>query len=68
MQDPKQGPWDAAIRGFHYLKSSPRQGILLPTSNDLSVHIYCDSDWVSFPMARHSITGYFVMLDSTPFS
>ena len=68
MQDPRQGHWDAAMRLLRYLKSSPGQGILLPASNDLRLHVYCDSDWASCPMTRRSVTGYFVLLGSAPIS
>jgi len=68
MQDPKQGHWDAAMRLLRYLKSSPGQGILLPASNDLRLHVYCDSDWASYPMTRRFVTGYFVMLGAAPIS
>lgn len=68
MQDPRQGHWDAAICLLRYLKSSPGQGLLLPSSNDLNLHVYCDSDWASCPMMRRSITGYLVMLGSAPIS
>jgi len=44
MQDPRQGHWDAAMHLLRYLKSSPGQGILLPSSNDLHLHVYCDSN------------------------
>ena len=68
MHYPRHGHWDAAYRLLRYLKFSPGQGILLLSSNDLSLHIYYDSDWASCPMTRRSVTGYYVSLSSTPIS
>ena len=66
MQDPRQGHWDAALWILRYLKSSPGQGILLLARNSLDLHVYCDSDWVSYPMTRKSVTGYLVKLGAAP--
>jgi len=44
------------------------QELLLPSSNDLTLHVYCDFDWASYPMTRRSVTGYFVLLGSAPIS
>ena len=68
MQEPRQRHWDAVMRLLRNLKSSPGQGILLPSSNDLRLHVYCDSDWASCPMTRRSVTGYFILLGSAPIS
>ncbi|PKI39757.1 hypothetical protein CRG98_039802 [Punica granatum] len=67
LQDPRQGHWDAAMRVLRYLKQSPGQGIFLrPTS--LSLTAYCDADWVSCPMTRRSLTGYFITLGGSSIS
>lgn len=68
MQKPCQGHLDAAMRILRYLKSCPGQGIFLSASNDLQLRAYCDADWASCPMTRRSLTGYFVMLGSSPIS
>ena len=68
MQEPRQRHWDVVMRLLRNLKSSPGQGILLPSSNDLRLHVYCDSDWASCPMTRRSVTGYFILLGSAPIS
>jgi len=52
MQDPRQRHWDVAIRLLHYLKSSLGQELLLSSSNDITLHVYCDSDWASCLMTR----------------
>lgn len=62
MQAPRQGHWEAAMRVFRYLKSSPGQGIILPKDNDLKLTAFCDSDWAACPLTRRSISGYLVKL------
>jgi len=68
MQDPRQSYWNATIHLLRYLRSSPGQGILLPASNELSLHVHCDFDWASCLMTRRSVIGYFVSLGSAPIS
>ena len=68
MQDPHQGHWEAALRILHYLKSSPKQAILLAPHKLLDLHVYCDSDWASCPVTRRPITGYLVKLGNAPVS
>ncbi|PKI51171.1 hypothetical protein CRG98_028458 [Punica granatum] len=67
MPDPRQDNWDAAMRVLRYLKQSPGHGIFL-RPNSLELEVYCDSDWVSCPMTRRSITRYFVTLGGCPIS
>lgn len=57
MQEPKQAHWEAAMRVLRYLKSSARQGIILPRDNNPKLTGYCDSDWASCPLTRKSISG-----------
>jgi hypothetical protein len=68
MHDHKRTHFDAAMRVLRYLKGSPGQGILLPAISDFNIRAYCDSDWASCPVTRHSTTGYFTMLGSLPIS
>jgi hypothetical protein len=68
MHDPRAAHLDAAMRILRYLKSTPGQGLLLPSTGSLQVRAYCDSDWASCPMTRHSTTGYFTLLGDSPIS
>ncbi|KAJ1685788.1 hypothetical protein LUZ63_017178 [Rhynchospora breviuscula] len=68
MHAPLDVHYDAAIRVMHYLKGNPGQGILLRADSDLTLYGYCDSDWATCPLTRRSLTGYFVMLGTSPIS
>lgn len=68
MQQPRDAHWEAALRVVRYLKKSPGQGILLHADSDLSLKGWCDSDWASCPLTRRSLTGWFVLLGSSPVS
>lgn len=60
--------WEAALRVVRYLKGTPGQGILLSAHSDLLLSGWCDSDWASCPLTRHSLTGWVVFLGSSPVS
>lgn len=68
MGDPRVEHWDAALRVLRYLKGCPGQGILLRGESNFQLYAFCDSDWASCPMTRRSLTGYFVLLGSSPVS
>ncbi|XP_065855377.1 uncharacterized mitochondrial protein AtMg00810-like [Euphorbia lathyris] len=68
LSNPKVEHWDDALRVLRYLKGSPGQGILLRKCNDLRLNAFCDSDWAACPLTRRSLTGYFVLLGTSPIS
>lgn len=68
MGDPRVEHWDAALRVLRYLKSCPGQGILLRGMSNLQLYAFCDSDRESCPVTRRSLTGYFILLGSSPIS
>lgn len=63
---PRESHMNVALHIVHYLKGSPGQGLLLPSSGDFSLEAYCDSDWGGCHMTRRSRTGYFVSLGDAP--
>ncbi|KAI3667044.1 hypothetical protein L6452_42086 [Arctium lappa] len=52
VSDPKQNHLDATTRVLCYLKSTPGQGILLPTDGGTDLTAYSDSDWLGCPFSR----------------
>ncbi|XP_019095479.1 PREDICTED: uncharacterized protein LOC109130427 [Camelina sativa] len=68
MQEPREAHMEAAMRVVRYLSGSPGHGILLKSSSDLSIEVYCDSDWSSCPLTRRSLSAYVVMLGGSPIS
>ena len=44
MHEPRKPHWEAALRVLRYIKGTPRQGLLLPSENNLRLQAYCDSD------------------------
>ena len=58
IQDPRKHHWDAAIRVLKYIKGSPKQGLLLPSENNLTLTAYCDSYWGGCQTTRRSVSRY----------
>ena len=68
MQAPREEHMTAACRVVRYLKGTVGFGLLLPTTNDLRLYGFCDSDWRTCPLSRQSLTGYFIRLGGSPIS
>nr|GEU57277.1 retrovirus-related Pol polyprotein from transposon TNT 1-94 [Tanacetum cinerariifolium] len=67
LQQPRTTHMKALLKVIIYIKLSIRQGLLFPTQNTLHLTAYCDSDWVSFPFTKRSVTEaeYRALADST---
>lgn len=52
----------AALHLLRYLKGSPGFGLFFSDSPDLTLRVFCDSDWASCPNSRRSVTGFCVLL------
>ncbi|GAA0159211.1 transmembrane signal receptor [Lithospermum erythrorhizon] len=50
------------------LKGYPGQGILRRSDCNLALSGWCDLDWASCPITRHSLFGWIVFLGSSPLS
>ncbi|XP_056860342.1 uncharacterized mitochondrial protein AtMg00810-like [Raphanus sativus] len=68
MKKPREDHWQAALRVVRFLKGSLGQGIMLSSSADLSLTVFCDSDWSSCPLTRRSLSAFVVMLGDSPIS
>ncbi|XP_019225596.1 PREDICTED: uncharacterized protein LOC109207169 [Nicotiana attenuata] len=66
MQDPREPYLKAAFHLLRYLKSDPTLGIFLSNDHDCTLKGYCDSDWAACPDSRRLVTGYIVLLGSSP--
>ncbi|XP_075083125.1 uncharacterized protein LOC142166962 [Nicotiana tabacum] len=51
-----------ALHLLRYLKGSFVFGLFFSNSSDLSLKVYCDSDWASCADSRRSVTGFCVFL------
>lgn len=68
MQTPRVAHWDSALRVVRYLKGTVGQGIFLSANPDLSLSVYCDSDWQSCPTTRRSLSAYVAMVGDSAVS
>ncbi|GJW43204.1 cysteine-rich receptor-like protein kinase 8 [Tanacetum coccineum] len=55
-QAPRTPNMKTLLRVLRYIKLCPRQGLHFPTTNNLQLTAYCDSDWASCPVTRRSST------------
>ncbi|KAG7552476.1 Reverse transcriptase RNA-dependent DNA polymerase [Arabidopsis thaliana x Arabidopsis arenosa] len=68
LQAPREAHWAAALRIVRFLKGLPGQGILFKADKDLTLTVYCDSDYSSCPLNRRSLSAYVVLLGGSPIS
>ncbi|EOX95368.1 Cysteine-rich RLK (RECEPTOR-like protein kinase) 8, putative [Theobroma cacao] len=65
MDKPRVTHLQAAYRVLRYLKSTPSQGVLLPTKSNLQLQVYTNSDWAGCKDSRKSISGFGVFLGNS---
>lgn len=68
MNKPTTLHLQVAYRLLRYLTGSRSQNIHLASQSAAHLTAYCDSDWVSCPISRHSTTGYCIFLSNAPIS
>ncbi|KAM2907141.1 hypothetical protein COP2_046811 [Malus domestica] len=66
MDKPRQPHLEAAHKVLKYIKRTPGQGILLPSTGSLQLRAFCDADWACCKDTRRSITGYCILLGQAP--
>jgi hypothetical protein len=62
MSKPSDSHLHATNRILKYLKGTPGQCLFFPSSNDLQLKAFSDSDWASCIDTRRSVTGFCVFL------
>lgn len=68
MHAPRLPHFNALVHTLSYVHSTTGQGIIIKGSNQLTLQAFSDSDWASCPDSRRSVTGYLLMLGSSPIS
>jgi len=68
MQSPRTSHMIALEHTLRYLQGTAGQGILLRADGPLLLKAFSDSDWASCPNSRRSVTGYIVLMGSSPIS
>jgi len=62
MDKPRQPHLDTTYKVLKYIKQTPGQGILLPSTGALHLRAFCDADWARCNDMRRSVTGYCILL------
>nr|XP_016436863.1 PREDICTED: uncharacterized mitochondrial protein AtMg00810-like [Nicotiana tabacum] len=62
MQQPCEPQMKVALHLLRYLRGTSDFGIFFNNSSDLSLQVYCDSDWGSCPESRRSVYGFCIFL------
>lgn len=65
MDTPRQPHLLAAHQILHYLKATVGQGLFYPSSGNLDLQVFADTDWAACPDTRRSITGFCVFIGNS---
>lgn len=63
MHNPKEIHLQAVYRILHYLKGTPRKGILVKKHTKITLEAYIDVDYASSVMDRRSTYGYYTFVE-----
>jgi hypothetical protein len=63
---PTSGHFGHLLRVLRYLRGTSSQHLFYSRDSPLQLHAYSDSTWASDPNDRCSITGYCILLGSSP--
>ncbi|XP_019459978.1 PREDICTED: uncharacterized protein LOC109359742 [Lupinus angustifolius] len=65
MANPTIVHHSTALKVLRYIKGAPSLGLFYPTDSPLQIKAYSDSDWVSCPDTRRSVTGFCIYLGNS---
>jgi len=68
LQAPRASHLTALLHTLAYLSGTISKGILLQGADQLILQAFSDSDWAACSFSRRSVTGYILMLGSSPIS
>jgi len=68
LQNPRTPHFTALLHTLSYIQGTITHGILLKASNQLTLQAFSDSDWAACPSTRRSVTGYLILLGTSPIS
>lgn len=68
MQNPRIPHFEALKHTLSYVQRTAGNGILLNCYDKPVLQAFSDSDWAACPMTRRSVTGYIILLGSSPIS
>ena len=66
MSAPTSVHFGHLLRVLRYLRGTPSQCLFYARDSPLQLHAYSDSTWASDPTDRRSVTGYCILLGSSP--
>lgn len=67
-QTPCQAHYNVAMYLLRYLKRSMTQRLLLNKYVSFNIKAFCDFDWASCPIAKRSVSGFFILFGNAPIS
>ena len=68
LQAPRASHLQALLHTLAYISGTISKGILLQGADKLILQAFSDSDWAACSFSRRSVTGYILMLGSSPIS
>jgi hypothetical protein len=68
MDKPRQPHLDTTYKVLKYIKQTPGQGIMLPSTSALQLRAFCDADWARCKDTKRSATSYCILLGEAPVS